>query len=183
MLYTRHMTNTQRHGMFITTQDPSPMMMTVMEKIQRQMQAEHEYRQAVRAGRIEPVQSTNWNISDRHWAALPVEFIQQDKAQCSILPFNPAPSDRLISMGAYGQPISSTLRHLPFWWQRQKVSKRSGKFLTLATPWNGWQSTDRHKGSNALFILSSILKMGSTFILEPRGTRTRSRCATSTTDF
>jgi len=41
-------------------------MQTVMEKIQRQQQAEHEYRQAVRAGRIEQVQSTNWDISDRH---------------------------------------------------------------------------------------------------------------------
>jgi hypothetical protein len=60
------MKNIQRHGTFITTADPSPKMLTVMEKIQRQMQAEHEYRQAVRAGRIEPVQSTNWNISDRH---------------------------------------------------------------------------------------------------------------------
>ena len=60
------MKNIQRHGMFITTQDPSPMMLTVMEKIQRQMQAEHEYRTAVRAGRIEQVQSTNWDISDRH---------------------------------------------------------------------------------------------------------------------
>ena len=66
MLYTNHMTNTQRHGMFITTQDPSPMMMTVMEKIQRQMQAEHEYRQAVRAGRIQPETFTTLNISDRH---------------------------------------------------------------------------------------------------------------------
>ena len=52
--------------MFITTADPSPKMLTVMEKIQRQMQAEHEQRQAIRAGRIEQVQSTNWNISDRH---------------------------------------------------------------------------------------------------------------------
>jgi len=41
-------------------------MLTVMEKIQRQMQAEHEYRQAVRAGRIQPDHSSNWNISDRH---------------------------------------------------------------------------------------------------------------------
>jgi hypothetical protein len=60
------MTNIQRHGMFITTADPSPKMLTVMEKIQRQMQAEHEYRQAVRAGRIQPDHSSNWNISDRH---------------------------------------------------------------------------------------------------------------------
>jgi hypothetical protein len=60
------MKNIQRHGMFITTADPSPTMLTVMEKIQRQMQAEHEYRTAVRAGKIQPDQSTNWNISDRH---------------------------------------------------------------------------------------------------------------------
>ena len=66
MVYTKHMTNTQRHGMFITTQDPSPKMLTVMEKIQRQMQAEHEYRQAVRAGRIQPETFTTLNISDRH---------------------------------------------------------------------------------------------------------------------
>jgi len=51
---------------FLTSAVPSPRMLTVMEKIQRQMQAEHEQRQAIRAGRIEPVQSTNWNISDRH---------------------------------------------------------------------------------------------------------------------
>jgi hypothetical protein len=55
-----------RTGFFLTSGDPSPKMLTVMEKIQRQMQVEHEYRQAVRAGRIEQVQSTNWNISDRH---------------------------------------------------------------------------------------------------------------------
>ena len=60
------MKNIQRHGIFITTADPSPTMTKVMEKIQRQMQAEHEYRMAVRAGRIEQVQSTNWSISDRH---------------------------------------------------------------------------------------------------------------------
>jgi hypothetical protein len=55
-----------RTGFFLTSGDPSPKMLTVMEKIQRQQQAEHEYRQAVRAGRIEPAHSTNWNISDRH---------------------------------------------------------------------------------------------------------------------
>ena len=54
------------NGMFLHSENPSPMMQTVMEKIQRQMQAEHEYRQAVRAGRIEPAHYTNWNISDRH---------------------------------------------------------------------------------------------------------------------
>ena len=55
-----------RSGFFIHNENPSPLMTKVMENIQRQMQAEHEYRQAVRAGRIEQVQSSNWNISDRH---------------------------------------------------------------------------------------------------------------------
>ena len=68
MLYTNSMENKAmtRTGFFIHNENPSPLMMTVMEKIQRQQQAEHEYRMAVRAGRIEQVQSTNWNISDRH---------------------------------------------------------------------------------------------------------------------
>ena len=62
------MKNIQRHhnGQFITTGTPSPLMETVMQNILKQQQAEHEYRMAVRAGRIEQVQSTNWNISDRH---------------------------------------------------------------------------------------------------------------------
>ena len=64
--YHIYMTNIQRHGIFITTADPTPRMQTVMEKIQRQMQAEHEYRQAVRAGRIQPETFTTLNISDRH---------------------------------------------------------------------------------------------------------------------
>ena len=55
-----------RTGFFLHSENPSPLMLKVMENIQRQHQAEHEYRMAVRAGRIEPVQSTNWNISDRH---------------------------------------------------------------------------------------------------------------------
>ena len=56
----------QRTGIFIHSDNPSPLMQTVMEKIQRQMQAEHEQRQAIRAGRIEQCQSTTWHISDRH---------------------------------------------------------------------------------------------------------------------
>jgi len=55
-----------RTGFFLHSKNPSPLMQTVMESIQRQHQAEHEYRQAVRAGRIQPDQFTNWNISDRH---------------------------------------------------------------------------------------------------------------------
>ena len=66
--YTRDMENKAmtRTGFFIHNENPSPLMQKVMESIQRQHQAEHEYRMAVRAGRIQPVQSTNWNISDRH---------------------------------------------------------------------------------------------------------------------
>jgi len=55
-----------RTGFFLHNENPSPMMQKVMEKIQRQQQAEHEYRQAVRAGKIQPNHSTNWDISDRH---------------------------------------------------------------------------------------------------------------------
>jgi len=56
----------ERTGFFMHSENPSPLMQKVMEKIQRQHQAEMEYRTAVRAGRIQPNQSTNWNISDRH---------------------------------------------------------------------------------------------------------------------
>ena len=56
----------KRTGIFMHSDDPSPQMLTVMEKIQRQMQAEHEQRQAIRAGRIEQCHSTTWHISDRH---------------------------------------------------------------------------------------------------------------------
>ena len=66
--YTRDMENKAmiRTGFFLHSDNPSPLMTKVMENIQRQHMAEHEYRMAVRAGRIQPVQSTNWNISDRH---------------------------------------------------------------------------------------------------------------------
>jgi hypothetical protein len=56
----------QRTGFFMHSENPSPLMQKVMENIQRQHMAEMEYRQAVRAGRIQPDQFTNWNISDRH---------------------------------------------------------------------------------------------------------------------
>ena len=56
----------ERTGFFLHSENPSPLMQKVMESIQRQHQAEMEYRTAVRAGRIEPCHSTNWNISDRH---------------------------------------------------------------------------------------------------------------------
>ena len=56
----------ERTGFFMHSENPSPLMLKVMEKIQRQHQAEMEYRTAVRAGRIQPDQFTSWNISDRH---------------------------------------------------------------------------------------------------------------------
>jgi hypothetical protein len=56
----------ERTGFFMHSENPSPLMQKVMENIQRQHQQEMEYRQAVRAGRIQPDQFTSWNISDRH---------------------------------------------------------------------------------------------------------------------
>ncbi len=56
----------KRTGFFMHSENPSPLMQKVMENIQRQHQAEMEYRTAVRAGRIQPDHFTNWNISDRH---------------------------------------------------------------------------------------------------------------------
>jgi hypothetical protein len=53
-------------GMFLTSANPSPLMQTVMEKIRQQQQAENARRAAIRSGEIDQVQSTNWNISDRH---------------------------------------------------------------------------------------------------------------------
>tara|TARA_R110002074_G_scaffold342619_1_gene513182 strand:+ start:402 stop:590 length:189 start_codon:yes stop_codon:yes gene_type:complete len=53
-------------GIFLTSANPSPLMQTVMEKIRQQQQAENARREAIRSGKIEQVQSTNWNISDRH---------------------------------------------------------------------------------------------------------------------
>ena len=62
------MKNIQRSadGMFLTSANPSPLMLTVMEKIRQQQQAENARRAAIRSGEIDQVQSTNWLISDRH---------------------------------------------------------------------------------------------------------------------
>jgi hypothetical protein len=69
------MKNIQRHGMFITTGDPSPLMQKVMEDIQRQHQAEAAQRKAIRECRESTSdfpswgpamgQWGHWNISDR----------------------------------------------------------------------------------------------------------------------
>ena len=53
-------------GIFLTSANPSPLMQTVMEKIRQQQQAENARREAIRSGKIEQVQSTNWLISDKH---------------------------------------------------------------------------------------------------------------------
>jgi hypothetical protein len=52
-------------GIFLTSANPSPLMQTVMEKIRQQQQAENARREAIRSGKIEQVQSTNWLISDK----------------------------------------------------------------------------------------------------------------------
>ena len=54
-------------GIFLTSSNPSPLMQKAMDSIRRQMQAEADYRKAVREGRISTDgQWGNWNISDRH---------------------------------------------------------------------------------------------------------------------
>jgi len=55
-------------GMFFHNENPSPVMQAAMDSIRRQMRAEAERRDRVRAG-LEPADSGNWgtwNISDRH---------------------------------------------------------------------------------------------------------------------
>jgi|TARA_Y100000033_G_scaffold44156_1_gene46439 hypothetical protein len=56
----------EQTSFFLHSKNPSPVMLAAMESYQRQIQAEHEYRQAVRAGRIQPETFTTLNISDRH---------------------------------------------------------------------------------------------------------------------
>jgi len=53
--------------MFLTSSNPSPVMQAAMDSIRRQLQAEADYRKAVREGRISTDgQWGSWNISDRH---------------------------------------------------------------------------------------------------------------------
>tara|TARA_A200000159_G_scaffold37877_1_gene34090 strand:- start:5141 stop:5314 length:174 start_codon:yes stop_codon:yes gene_type:complete len=56
----------QRTGIFIHSDNPSPLMTKVMENIQRQMQAETERSQRIRAGLEPGGQWATWHISDRH---------------------------------------------------------------------------------------------------------------------
>ena len=70
-VYCRHMNKTNKltrsaDGMFLTSANPSPVMVAAMESIKRQMATETAYRERVRAG-LEPAgQWGNWSISDRH---------------------------------------------------------------------------------------------------------------------
>ena len=64
------------NGMFLHSENPSPLMTKVMENIQRQQQAEAAQRKAIRECRESTSdfpswgpamgQWGNWNISDRH---------------------------------------------------------------------------------------------------------------------
>jgi len=56
----------QRTGIFFHSDNPSPVMLAAMESIQRQMQAETERRQRIRAGLEPGGQWATWHISDRH---------------------------------------------------------------------------------------------------------------------
>ena len=66
-------------GMFLTSPNPSPVMVAAMESIKRQMAAETAWRERVRAG-LEPAnQWSNWNISDRDWLADRLGYTQANK--------------------------------------------------------------------------------------------------------
>ena len=55
-------------GIFLHSENPSPVMQAAMDSIRKQMQAETAYRERVRQG-LEPAyggQWGYWNISDRH---------------------------------------------------------------------------------------------------------------------
>jgi hypothetical protein len=73
----------------------------------------------VRAGRIQPDQFTNWNISDRDWSADPVEFKQQNKKTFYdfILRFSNTPHRfRTIGGGAPYDWQSDTFWDVPNLW-------------------------------------------------------------------
>ena len=54
------------NGMFLTNDNPSPVVLAAMESIKAQMAAETARRDRIRQG-IEPQgQWENWHISDRH---------------------------------------------------------------------------------------------------------------------
>ena len=54
--------------MFITNEfaKNDPACQAAMAAYMATLQREHEQRQAIRAGKLTPVPSTTWNISDRH---------------------------------------------------------------------------------------------------------------------
>ena len=58
-------------GIFLHSENPSPVMQAAMDSIRKQMQAEAAHRERVRQG-LEPAQPRGggqwgyWNISDRH---------------------------------------------------------------------------------------------------------------------
>ena len=58
--------NRSADGMFLTSENPSPLMTKVMENIKRQMQAETERRDRIRAGIAPAGDWGTFSISDRH---------------------------------------------------------------------------------------------------------------------
>ena len=58
--------NRSADGIFLHSSNPSPVMQATMDSIRRQMQAETERRNRIRAGLEPQGQWGNWSISDRH---------------------------------------------------------------------------------------------------------------------
>ena len=60
-------TNTDKMFILNDTAKKDPAVQIAMQNYMKQLQAENEYRQKVRAGLITHTPATSWNISDRDW--------------------------------------------------------------------------------------------------------------------
>ena len=58
----------QQQGAFLVNETAAndPIMQSVMASYMQRLTAEAAYREDVRSGKVTPVQTTNWYISDRH---------------------------------------------------------------------------------------------------------------------
>ncbi len=58
----------QQQGAFLVNETAAndPIMQSVMASYMQRLTAEAAYREDVRSGKVAPVQTTSWHISDRH---------------------------------------------------------------------------------------------------------------------
>jgi len=58
----------QQQGAFLINETAAndPIMQSVMASYMQRLAREEAYRQDVRSGKVQPVQTSNWHISDRH---------------------------------------------------------------------------------------------------------------------